>query len=81
MTTEPVHETPAVAPLRQLPRYIGPSAICEALAVSRGGLHRLMQLKQFPQPIRVGAQYRWREDQIFEFLQNGGTAGVERASR
>ena len=74
---ESVHES-VVAPLRQLPRFVGPSAVASALGISRSQVYALVEKGQFPKPIRVGQSMRWSEAAIFEYIEQGGT--VQRRS-
>jgi excisionase family DNA binding protein len=76
MSANPVQEP--VAPIRQLPRFVGPVEVATALGISRSGVYALVDKGQLPQPIRVGNSLRWSEAAIFDFIENGGT--VQRRS-
>lgn len=42
--------------------------VCETLSVSRGTVYNLRRRGEFPEPIHVGAQLRWRRSTVEAWL-------------
>ena len=53
----------------QMNKLLNAKDVMAVLGVSRSTLHRLVKAGKFPPPIKLGAQARWRPDDIESALE------------